>query len=82
MRGRALAMSAWMMLQRNLLYTAVTRADKSWYWSAADAPWPKRSGPKAPAAATPPSPNSSQGRTGCCRSGSRSVGRLKAVEHA
>ena len=33
-----LTMSAWMMLQRNLLYTAVTEADKSWYWSAATRP--------------------------------------------
>ena len=41
-----LTMSAWMMLQRNLLYTAVTGPNKSWYWSAADAPWPKRSGPR------------------------------------
>ena len=49
--------SAWLMLQRNLLYTAVTRAKRWWSWSAAGVPWPKRSGPKALAAATPPSPN-------------------------
>ena len=52
-----LTMSAWMMLQRNLLYTAVTRPNTAWSWSAAGAPWPRRSGPRVPAAATPPSPS-------------------------
>jgi exodeoxyribonuclease V alpha subunit len=32
-----LTTSAWLMLQRNLLYTAVTRANGWWSWWAADA---------------------------------------------
>ena len=57
-----LTTSAWMMLQRNLLYTAVTRA-KSWSsWSAPARPWPSPSAPPAPAAATPPSPTASRAR--------------------
>ena len=53
-----LTMSAWMMLQRNLLYTAVTQAKQPpWSWSAASAPWPRRSVAPVPAVATPPSPN-------------------------
>ncbi len=30
-----------------------------WGWSAVSAPWPRRSGPRAPAVATPPSPSGS-----------------------
>jgi exodeoxyribonuclease V alpha subunit len=52
-----LTMRAWMMLQRNLLYTAVTRAEQQVVLSAANAPWPRRSGPRVPGVATPPSPN-------------------------
>ena len=59
-----LTMSAWMMLQRNLLYTAVTRAKKLVVLAGA-APWPSPSAPPAPAAATPPSP------TACARLGGR-----------
>jgi hypothetical protein len=48
--------SAWMMLQRNLLYTAITRARNSSCSSAPAARWPPPSAPSVPDAATPPSP--------------------------
>ncbi len=54
-----LTTSSWMMLQRNLLYTGVTRAKKLVVLAGSAAPWPPPSAPRAPAAATPPSP------TGC-----------------
>ena len=54
-----LVTSSWMMLQRNLLYTGVTRAKKLVVLAGSAAPWPPPSAPRAPAAATPPSP------TGC-----------------
>ena len=48
--------SAWMMLQRNLLYTAVTRAKKLVVLVGSRRRWPRRCAPSAPAAATPPWP--------------------------
>ena len=51
-----LTTSAWMMLQRNLLYTGITRAKKLVVLAGSAAPWPPPSAPQAPAAATPPSP--------------------------
>ena len=51
-----LTTASWMMLQRNLLYTGVTRAKKLVVLAGSAAPWPPPSGPGAPAAATPPSP--------------------------
>ena len=53
-----LTTSAWMMLQRNLLYTAVTRA-KSLVVLAGCRALAMPSAPPAPAAATPPSPTAS-----------------------
>ena len=50
------------MLQRNLLYTAVTRPRNSSSSSVPAVPWPPRSAPSAPAAATPPSPTASPQR--------------------
>ena len=49
-----LTTSSWMMLQRNLLYTGVTRAKKLVVLAGSAAPWPPRYAPGAPAAATPP----------------------------
>jgi hypothetical protein len=37
----------WLMLQRNLLYTAVTQPSGSWCWPAAAASWPKAVPPDA-----------------------------------
>ena len=54
-----LTTASWMMLQRNLLYTGVTRAKKLVVLAGSAAPWPPPSVPRAPAAVTPPS------RTGC-----------------
>ncbi len=51
-----LTTSAWMMLQRNLLYTGITRAKKLVVLAGSAAPSPPPSAPPAPAAATPPSP--------------------------
>jgi hypothetical protein len=48
-----LTMSAYTLLQRNLLYTAITRAKRWSCWSAAAKPWPSPSAPPAPAAVTP-----------------------------
>jgi hypothetical protein len=46
--------SAWMMLQRNLLYTAVTRAKKLVVLVGSTKPSVKPSAPSAPDAVTPP----------------------------
>ena len=54
-----LTMSAYTLLQRNLLYTAVTRAKRP-AWPAAARPWPSPCAPPAPAAATPASPTASR----------------------
>ncbi len=54
-----LTTSAWMMLQRNLLYTAVTRAKGSSSWSAHPRPSARPCAPPPPGAATPPSPTAS-----------------------
>ena len=51
-----LTMGSWMMLQRNLLYTGVTRAKKLVVLACCAAPWPWPCAARAPAAATPPSP--------------------------
>ena len=51
-----LTTSSWMMLQRNLLYTGVTRARRLVVLAGSAAPWPPPCGPRAPDAATPPSP--------------------------
>ena len=55
-----LTTSAWMMLQRNLLYTGITRAKKLVVLAGSAAPSPPPSAPPAPAAATPPSPTASK----------------------
>ena len=55
-----LTTSAWMMLQRNLLYTGITRAKKLVVLAGSAAPSPPPSAPPAPAAATPPSPTASR----------------------
>ena len=55
-----LTTSAWMMLQRNLLYTGITRAKKLVVLAGSAAPSPPPSAPRAPAAATPPSPTASR----------------------
>ena len=56
----ALTMSAWLMLQRQpALHRRPPEPNSSWCWSVADARWPRPSAPRAPAAATPPSPNGS-----------------------
>ena len=48
---------AFTLLQRNLIYTAITRGPSAWScWPAAARPWPSRCAPPAPAAATPHSP--------------------------
>ena len=54
-----LTTSAWMMLQRNLLYTAVTRAKKLVVLVGRRKALATPSAPPAPAAATPPSPTAS-----------------------
>jgi ATP-dependent RecD-like DNA helicase SH3 domain len=54
-----LTTSAWLMLQWKLPYTGVTRPSESSSWLTAGAPWPRPSAPRAPDAATPPSPNGS-----------------------
>ena len=55
-----LTTSAWMMLQRNLLYTGITRAKKLVVLAGSAAPSPPRSARRAPAAATPPSRTASR----------------------
>ena len=51
-----LTTSSWMMLQRNLRYTAIT-GPPSWpSWSVPAARWPQPCAPQAPAATTPGSP--------------------------
>ena len=78
-----LTMSAWMMLQRNLLYTAVTRA-KRHRGPGRQQARPGQGGPD-PGRRPPlhrPHPAAPAGTNRGWRSGSRSVGRLKAVEHA
>jgi hypothetical protein len=56
-----LTTSAWLMLQRNLLYTAVTRAKRIVVLVGCKRPGQGGPDPRAPGVATPPSPTGSSG---------------------